>query len=97
MSTDTERLGYNFVAVVVTAQTQLLILGNGVSQGLVVVFVFFFFPAAGRTHKKCLCCILGGLGTNIDREKLISRSSPGWFKDARVLTPFPWGTGSEAF
>lgn len=94
MSTNTERLGYSFVAVVVTAQTQLLILGNGVSQGLVF---YFFPPAAGRTHKKCLCCILGVLGTNIDREILILRSSPGWFKDARVLTPFPWGTGSEAF
>lgn len=80
----------------VTAQTQLLILGNGVSQGLVFYF-FFFFPTADRTHKKCLCCILGVLGTNIDREILISRRSPGWFKDARLLTSFPWGTGSEAF
>lgn len=51
MSTDTERLGYNFVAVVVTAQTQLLILGNGVSQGLVVVFfVFFSLQLAGLTR-----------------------------------------------
>lgn len=49
LSANTERLGYGFVAVVVTALTQLLTLGNGVSQGLVFYF-FSHLHLAGLTR-----------------------------------------------
>lgn len=71
MSTNIVRLGYSLLDVVVTAHTQLFILGNGVSQGL---FFFFFLQAAGLTSKVSLLWFRI-LGTNIDREILISRSS----------------------
>lgn len=72
MSTNIVRLGYSLLDVVVTAHTQLFILGNGVSQGL--FFFFFFLQAAGLTSKVSLLWFRI-LGTNIDREILISRSS----------------------
>lgn len=76
VSTNTVRLGYSFLGVVVTAHTQLLILDNSISQGLTFCFFLFFFflQPAGLTSKVSLLRFRV-LGTNIDREILISRSS----------------------